>query len=260
MNKRISFSFDGQLDDLKDNPIYENLIPILVIKTWPEDEDSLFDYGDTCIEEITSSLKLLLINKCKIENTPSQWGILKCRVHEIKKDCTTPLNHLDAWKRLFLNESVKTDCADVLQIKIFLITTFTNATLEQMFSRMNRVKTDFCNYLSIEHLENCLRISEERCAINEINPEHAIKKWYGNKMRRIVNTKPYKYPNKRQRIEGSSSDKVIEIARYILPDFEKVTIMMKNAFRHKHFIFMLTLFAVLVFVYILNFSSFDIMY
>ena len=94
------------------------------------------------------------------------------------------LNHLDVWKRLFLNEILKTDCADMLQIiEILLITPFTNAKLEQMFSRMNRVETDFCNSLCIECLDNCLRICEEGCAINEFNPD--------------------KYPNKCQRIEGS---------------------------------------------------------
>ena len=87
------------------------------------------------------------------------------------------LNRLDVWKRLFLNETVKTNCADMLQItEILLNKPYTNATLEQMISRMNRVKTDFHDCLSIERLENCLRISEEGCAINEINPEHAIKK------------------------------------------------------------------------------------
>ena len=73
-----------------------------------------------------------------------------------------PLNHLDVWRRLFLNENIKADFADVLQIiEILLITPFTNAKLDWMFSRMNRVKTEFPNCLNIEHHENCLRISEE---------------------------------------------------------------------------------------------------
>ena len=78
--KRISSPVDEQFDDLKENPIYENLIPILDIETCPEGENSLFDFGDICIEEITSSLELLLINKRKNENIPSQWGVLKRRV------------------------------------------------------------------------------------------------------------------------------------------------------------------------------------
>lgn len=92
------------------------------------------------------------------------------------------------------------------------ITPFTNTKRERVFSRMNRVKTDFHNCLGIEHLENCLRITEEGCAINEFNPDHALKRWYENKVRKITNAKPHKYPNKRQKIEGSSGAKVINIA------------------------------------------------
>ena len=55
-----------------------------------------------------------------------------------KATYATPLNHLDVRKRLFLNKSVKVDCADVLQIEILLITLFTNAKLERIFSRINR--------------------------------------------------------------------------------------------------------------------------
>ena len=40
-------------------------------------------------------------------------------------------------------------------------------------------------------------------------------------VQRIANTMPHKYPNKHQRIEGSSSDEVINIARYPLSDFEE---------------------------------------
>ena len=61
---------------------------------------------------------------------------------------------------------------------------------------LNRVKTDFCNCLSIECvekflcLENCERISEEGCAIDEFNPDHEIKRQYKNKAGRIANAKP----------------------------------------------------------------------
>lgn len=222
MIKKVSSSVDGQFADLKEHPIYDNLIPVLDIETWPEDEDSLFDYGDTCIEEIKGSIESLLMNKCNIENILPQWAMLKQRVDEIKKGCTTSLNYLDVWRRLFLNKGVKSRCADVLHIiEILLITPFTNAKLERMFSRMNRVKTDFRNRLRRERLENCLRISEEGCAITEFNPDKSIERCYQNKVRRIANAKPYKYPNKRKRMEGSSSDNVIDIARYTLSDFEE---------------------------------------
>ena len=39
-------------------------------------------------------------------------------------------------------------------------------------------------------LENCERISEEGCAIDELNPDHEIKRQYKNKAGRIANAKP----------------------------------------------------------------------
>ena len=100
------------------------------------------------------------------------------------------------------------------------MTPFTNAKLERMFSRMNRVKTDFLNRLSRERLENCLRISEERCNIANYNPDNTIKKWYEGEVCRISSAKPHKYPKKRQRTEGATIDDIIGIARYTLSDFE----------------------------------------
>ena len=83
-------------------------------------------------------------------------------------------------------------------IELPLITPFTNAKPEEMFSRMNRVKTDFRNRLSREQCENCLRISEEGCDIANYNLYNVIKKWYNGKVHRISSAKPHKYPNKQQ--------------------------------------------------------------
>ena len=89
-----------------------------------------------------------------------------------------------------------------------------------MFSRMNRVKTDFRNQLSRERLENCLRISEEGCDIADYNPDNAIKKQYEGKVRRISSAKRHKYSNKRQRTEGATIDDIIDIVRCTLLDLE----------------------------------------
>ena len=124
-------------------------------------------------------------------------------------------------RKLLVNESVKSQCSDVLHvIELLLITPFTNAKLERMFSRMNRVKTDFHNRLSREPLENCLRISEEGCDIADYNPDNTIKKWYEEKVHRISSAKPNKYPNKWQQTEGATIDDIIDVARYTLSDFE----------------------------------------
>ena len=124
-------------------------------------------------------------------------------------------------QKLLVNESVKSQCSDVLHvIELLLITPFTNAKLERMFSRMNRVKTDFRDRLSREPLENCLRISEEGCDIADYNPDNAIKKWYEGKVHRVSSAKPNKYPNKWQQTEGATIDDIIDVARYTLSDFD----------------------------------------
>ena len=79
------------------------------------------------------------------KTSQTKWSSLK-RVIEIKKGCAIKLNYLNVWQKLLVNESIKSQCSDVLHvIKLLQITPFTNAKLEQMFSRMNRVKTDFRN-------------------------------------------------------------------------------------------------------------------
>ena len=81
---------------------------------------------------------------------------------------------------------------------------------------MNRVKTDFCNQLSTEQLENCVRISEEGCDIASCNPDNAIKKCCEGKVHKISSGKLHKYPNKLQQTESATIDDIIDIARYVL--------------------------------------------
>ena len=132
---------------------------------------------------------------------------------EIKKGCATKLNYLNVWQKLLENKSVKSQCSNVLHvIELLLTTPFTNAKLEQMISRMIRVKTDFCNRLSRERPENCLRISGEACDIADYNPDNVITKWYKGKVCR--------YPNKLQQTESAIINDIIDIARYTLSDFE----------------------------------------
>ena len=133
---------------------------------------------------------------------------------EIKKGCATKLNYLYLWQKLLVNESVKSQCSNVLHlIALLLITLFTTSKLERMFSRISKVKTDFHNRLSRERLEKCLRISKEGCDIANCNPGNATKKWYEGKVCRISSAKPHKYPNKRQQAEGATINDIIDIAK-----------------------------------------------
>ena len=58
--------------------------------------------------------------------------------------------------------------------RTFLICPFTNAKLELVFSRMNRVKTDRRSSLSRDRLDVLLRISEDGPSLEEFNPDPSI--------------------------------------------------------------------------------------
>ena len=84
--RKICSVVESGLEDLRRSPIYENLIPILDIETWPDDADILFTYGESCIDEIVEPLEPLLISyQCNVKHIPNQWSSLKQRVIEIKK-------------------------------------------------------------------------------------------------------------------------------------------------------------------------------
>ena len=67
MVRKICSVVESRFDDLRRNHIYENLIPILDIETWP-DADILFTYGESRIDKIVDALEPLLIsNQCKVK-------------------------------------------------------------------------------------------------------------------------------------------------------------------------------------------------
>ena len=102
MVRKICSVVKSRFEDLRRNPIYDNLIPILDIETWPDDADILFMYWESCIDEIVEARELLLIsNLCNIKNIPNHWSSLKQRVIEMKTGCATKLNYLDVCKNYF---------------------------------------------------------------------------------------------------------------------------------------------------------------
>ena len=58
--------------------------------------------------------------------------------------------------------------------RTFLLCSFTNAKLERVFSRMNRVKTDRRSSLTRDRLDVLLRISEDGPSLEEFNPGASI--------------------------------------------------------------------------------------
>lgn len=133
------------------------------------------------------------------------------------------VDYLEIWSKLLTNKDVLDSCANVVHlIELLLITPFTNAKLERVFSRMNRIKTDSRNRLAQERLEIQLRVGEEGVDINTFNPDPYIEKWYTEKVRRFRGAKPRNYPSKRRSVSSgqNSNNEVMDIASYTLSDLE----------------------------------------
>ena len=101
--------------------------------------------------------------------------------------------------------------------EILLITPFSNAKLERMFSRMIRVKNDWHNRLSCDQLSATMMICEEGPDIEKFNQDVAISKGYDAKVRRLTSG-PHNYPKKRKRLADKSC--VVELAAMTLSDLE----------------------------------------
>ena len=151
-----------------------------------------------------------------LTKVPEEWIALKAYMLPIisnNKSC----GYLDIWKKVFNNDEIKSDCSNVLYIfELLLITPFTNAIVERMFSRMARVKTDWRNRLGRDTLDSLLRISEEGPELDKFDPNPAINLWFDSKVRRLT-TSGHKYPEKRRRLQEKD---VVDIATITMSDLE----------------------------------------
>ena len=82
-----------------------------------------------------------------------------------------------------MHKDIQASCSNVLHIiEFLLITPFTNAKLERIFSQLNRIKTDYCNHLGQEQLEHLLQIDEEGLEIEEFDANVFMGFWYDGKV------------------------------------------------------------------------------
>ena len=100
---------------------------------------------------------------------------------------------------------------------------FTNAKLERMFSPMLRVKSDWRNRLTRDHLDSLLRINEEGESLKIFNPEPAISLWFNNKVRRLTAFSDRNSTMKRQKRSDTEFVDIAELAMSDLQD-ESTTI------------------------------------
>ena len=79
-----------------------------------------------------------------------------------------------------------------------------------MFSRLNRVKTDYRNRLGQERLRHLLRIGKEGPEIEDFVVDVFMGFWYDGKVWAIKAAKPHKYPKKRK--SNQISSEIVDIA------------------------------------------------
>ena len=227
-NESVKKSFNDIINDLTEkcnerfsnlqsNPVFKG-INLLDCKRWPEDNTNLSTFGENEMTELINHFKpLLLKNNCDVDKILTEWDLLKLEVTSMISSWEK-IDYLEVWRKIFTSTD-KESYQNVLHIiELLLITPTTNAKLERMFSRMNRVKTDWRNRLSRERLENNLRIGEEGVSIKDFDPEKAINRWYNQKVRRTNAAKKHNYPEKRRKLGQSSTS--VDVVTYCISDFE----------------------------------------
>ena len=147
-------------------------------------------FGDKEINEF------LIKNGCDVQNINEEWIRLKLFILPILQN-NQKESYLEIWRRLFANTELMSDFKNVMHLfEILLVVPFANAIVERLFSRMNRVKTDFRNRLSRSNLDTCLRVGEDRTSIEDFNPDRVIE-WWWNEKRRRLQSRPHNYPVKK---------------------------------------------------------------
>ena len=110
-----------------------------------------------------------------------------------------------------------TECNNIMHIfQILLIVPFTNAIVECLFSRMNRVKTDFRNRLSQSRLDTCLRVGEGS-DIKNFDPDRVINRWWIEKERHLKSGS-HDYPATKKPCMNSAE--YVDLSTLMMSDLE----------------------------------------
>ena len=95
------------------------------------------------MKELSSHFQVLLSkNNCEVDNIMRKWITLKIHMLPLVKN-NKCVKYLDIWSKVFTSKTIKEEFKNILHIfEILLIVPFTNAEVERISSKMNRVKTD----------------------------------------------------------------------------------------------------------------------
>ena len=130
------------------------------------------------------------------------------------------IDYLEILPKLLTNKDVQGSCSNVLHIiELLLITLFTNAKLERVFSWLNCIKTDYLNRLGQEWLKYLLLIGEEGLDIEEFDVDVFMGFSHDGKVQRMKAAKPHKYAKKQK--SNQIKSEIMDIATYTLSDHEE---------------------------------------
>ena len=173
---------------------FSNILLLLDTKSWPKDD--FVSFGNREINKLTDHyIALLKKNGCDVTKIPTEWTRLKTYIFPILYNSPNK-SYLEIWHRTFTNNDVMVECQNIMHIiEILMIVPFTNAIVEHLFSRMNRVKTDFRNRPR-SRLDTCLCVGEEGPSIKDFKPDRVIDRWWTEKERGLK-SHPHNYPAKK---------------------------------------------------------------
>ena len=143
---------EDRFKPLLSSPIFNKLMQILDVSSWSCDDNVLSTSCDDEIKELTQYYEILFCqNGLDTHQISNEWDWLKSYLLSILK-WKSKIDYLQIWKKTFTNKGIAAEHKNVLHINdILLITPFTNAKLERVFNRMNRINAASRNRLHNVH-------------------------------------------------------------------------------------------------------------
>ena len=161
--------------------------------TWPSDHSALakFGYDEVCLLSTHFSHPLRQRGYVP-ESCVNEWPELKLRVQEIRSLEPT-LGYLPLWQRILNEGKMQPAIANILAlVKISLVIPVQTATLEQGFSLMKRVETDWRNRLQPHTLPQLMMIKLNGPNLDSFDAQPAISQWWkAGPRRRRPSSQPY---------------------------------------------------------------------
>ena len=128
----VTDSMQNRFEEFTSLPLFKTLVLLLDVSSWPKE---LSDFGSAKIKSLKAYFSQLLSNNACDTGEICEWMTLKTYVIPIWNN-SPKVKYFEIWECVFSNENIIEECKNVLYIfEILLITPFSNAKLEHMFSK-----------------------------------------------------------------------------------------------------------------------------